>query len=56
MTERWWELAEVPESEPIRTEGQLVKELLSGYQRRGRPGANVSNTTLKTWMAFENEK
>ena len=35
-------LPEVPESEPIRTEGQLVKELLSGYQKRGRPVSNVS--------------
>ena len=35
-------LAEVPEFEPVRTEGQLVKELLSGYQKRGRPVFNVS--------------
>ena len=35
-------LAEVPELEPVRTEGQLVKELLSGYQKRGRPVSNVS--------------
>ena len=35
-------LAEVPEFEPVRTEGQLVKELLSGYQKRGRPVSNVS--------------
>ena len=36
------DLPKVPESEPIRTEGQLVKHLLSGYQRRGRPVINVS--------------
>ena len=35
-------LAEVPELEPVRTEGQLVKELLSGYQKRGRPVSDVS--------------
>ena len=35
-------LAEVPEFEPVQTEGQLVKELLSGYQKRGRPVFNVS--------------
>ena len=35
-------LAEVPEFEPVQTEGQLVKELLSGYQKRGRPVSNVS--------------
>ena len=33
---------EVPESDPIRTEGQLVRELLSGYSKRGRPVINVS--------------
>ena len=36
------DLPKVPESEPIRSEGQLVKHLLSGYQRRGRPVINVS--------------
>ena len=36
------DLPKVPEFEPIRTEGQLVKHLLSGYQRRGRPVINVS--------------
>ena len=35
-------LAEVPELEPVRTEGQLVKELLSGCQKRGRPVSDVS--------------
>ena len=39
---RWEEMLEVPESEPIRTEGQLVRELLSGYSKRGRPVINVS--------------
>ena len=35
-------LPEVPEeSEPIRTEGELVKELLSGYSKRARPAINV---------------
>ena len=36
------DLPKVPESEPIRSEGQLVKHLLSGYQRRGRPVNDVS--------------
>ena len=36
------DLPKVPEFEPIRSEGQLVKHLLSGYQRRGRPVINVS--------------
>ena len=39
---RWEEMLEVPESEPIRTEGHLVRELLSGYSKRGRPVINVS--------------
>ena len=36
------DLPKVPEFEPIRTEGQLVKHLLSGYQRRARPVISVS--------------
>ena len=45
-------LAEVPEFEPVRTEGQLVKELLSGYKKRGRPVSNVSVLSYEDGNGF----
>jgi len=56
------DLPKVPEFEPIRTEGQLVKHLLSGYQRRGRPVINASEAvvvsfggTLQQILSFDEE-
>jgi len=48
---RWEEMLEVPESEPIRREGQLVRELLSGYRKRGRPVINASEAVVVTFGA-----